>query len=318
MGMLLHHETGERIVLRGNHVFGRNASRSDTLLTNRESSLLHAVIRWRDAAWTLTDCSSNGTSIDGRKLPSGTAVPLSVGQSLHFGTVSFGGWQVIDLSPPSSVLVPLDPRLEPIPLAPHNLLPDTAAPEASLYEQQRGCWVLESEDELRFVRDGDRLEIARTPYRLVLIDPVDDTYSTAGVLSSVVLIFRLSLNEEHTHLHVRCGSQAVDLGERTHHYALVTLARKRLADARTGMDPSALGWFESPRLAQMLGIEPVHLNIQLFRARDQLMKALSMPGPLSSVIERRRGELRMGPVDFEIYRGSKFEGRLSSNMAETA
>jgi hypothetical protein len=56
-------------------------------------------------------------------------------------------------------------------------------------------------------------------------------------------------------------------------------------------------------------MEPTHLNIQVFRARDQLMNALPMVSALSQVIERRRGGLRLGPVGLEVYRGSQLEGR---------
>ena len=53
---MLNSETGDRVLLRGNHVFGRNALRSDTVLPDPEASLLHAVLRWRDSGW-LTSCA---------------------------------------------------------------------------------------------------------------------------------------------------------------------------------------------------------------------------------------------------------------------
>ena len=65
----------------------------------------------------------------------------------------------------------------------------------------------------------------------------------------------------------------------------------------------------------MLGLETVHLNMQIFRAREQLMTALPAAAALSRLIERRRGELRIGDLPFEIYRGDRLECRYRPNQA---
>src|SRR6185503_18426419 len=83
MGMLLNSETGDRVMLRGNHVFGRNALRSDTVLPDPEASLLHAVLRWRDGHWFVTDHSRNGCTLDGRRLNAGEPAALALGQVLR-------------------------------------------------------------------------------------------------------------------------------------------------------------------------------------------------------------------------------------------
>ena len=85
MGMLLNSETGDRVLLRGNHVFGRNALRSDTVLPDPEASLLHAVLRWREGQWFVTDHSRNGSLLDGRRLQPNEPAPLAAGQVLRFG-----------------------------------------------------------------------------------------------------------------------------------------------------------------------------------------------------------------------------------------
>ena len=309
MGMLLNSGTGDRVLLRGNHVFGRNALRSDTVLPDPEASLLHAVLRWRDGHWFVTDHSRNGSLLDGRRLNTGEAALLSTGQVLRFGPNSQTAWQVVDLSPPGSALLPVDAGGMPVPLARHNLLPDAHAPELSLYEAEPGQWLLEQHGESHPLRDGDALVVGGTRYRLLVANEIDDTHAVLQPVEPPQLSFRLSLDEEHTWLQVRCGPHQADLGERSHHYALVTLARQRLADAREGIDPEAQGWIASAKLARMLGMEPTHLNIQMFRARDQLMNALPTISALSQVIERRRGGLRLGAVGIEIHRGSQLEGR---------
>lgn len=131
-------------------------------------------------------------------------------------------------------------------------------------------------------------------------------------LENLCLNFQISLNEEHTFLSVSYGNkQDVDLGERAHHYSLLTLARRRLDDAKNGLDPSSQGWLELAQLSKSLGIEPEHLNIQIFRARTQLLNALPQLAHLPSIIERRRGEVRFGAHQFCIVRGSRLEGEYS-------
>jgi len=127
--------------------------------------------------------------------------------------------------------------------------------------------------------------------------------------ASAALHFTVSLNEEHTFLRVAWGrDREIDLGERVHHYSLLTLARQRLHDAGRGVDPSSQGWTEAAKLSRMLGVDPVHLNIQLHRARAQLARALPDGVRLPDLVERRRGELRLGALSFRIVRGSQLEG----------
>ena len=107
-----------------------------------------------------------------------------------------------------------------------------------------------------------------------------------------LLEFFVSRDEEHARalLHVRGG--VVDLGERAHHYSLVTLARARSADMQAGYDAATQGWIELDRLARMLGIDTSHLNVQIHRARSQFA---ALPGlDVSQLVERRRGSVRFG------------------------
>ena len=120
--------------------------------------------------------------------------------------------------------------------------------------------------------------------------------------------FVVSLNEEHVTLTLSAGQQLINLGERTHHYSLLLLARQRLHDARRGLDPSSQGWIEAERLAHSLGIDASHLNIHIFRARNQFKQAFAgLESPLD-IIERRRCEVRFAALSFQIVRGSHVEG----------
>lgn len=100
------------------------------------------------------------------------------------------------------------------------------------------------------------------------------------------------------------------MGERAHHYMLLTLARQRLKDAESGQDQETQGWIELDQLSDMLDLEASHLNIQIFRARKQINGALPKQLSLPPVIERRVGGVRFGYPDFQIIRGSDTEGAL--------
>jgi len=317
MGTLFDPRTGERVVLRAEHVFGRNALRADTAVEDPGISLMHAVVRWRNGRWMLSDHSRNGTFVDGRVLVPGEPFPLEVGTEVRLGLGPGVAWQVQDVAEPVDALVPPDSRQPVIALAPHNLLPSSEAPELSIYQSRPGLWILEQNGETRALKDGDWLQIGNAGlHRFVAAaPPMDDTQVAEIVRESEApwLVMRLSLDEEHACLEVKDGAVKTDLGERSHHYCLATLARRRLADQERGIEPGAQGWLGSAELSRMLGMETTHLNIQIFRAREQLMTVLPGLAALSRLIERRRGELRIGDLPFEIYRGDRLECRYRPN-----
>jgi hypothetical protein len=132
------------------------------------------------------------------------------------------------------------------------------------------------------------------------------------------LSFAVSLDEEHVCVGLSDGQHQLDLGERTHHYTLLTLARLRLADAKRRLDSHTQGWVDIERLAKMLGIEETHLNIQIFRLRKQLAQALPPGSQLPDLIERRRGSLRFGSIGFRIFRAARLEALFDPSMAVEA
>ena len=312
MGTLFDPRTGERVVLRAEHVFGRNPLRADTAIDDPGISLMHAVARWRGGRWMLFDHSRNGTFVDDRALVPGEPLALEVGAEIRLGRGPGAAWRVQDVAPPVDALVPADARQPVIVLAPHNLLPTSDAPELCIYEARPGQWVLEQNGETRTLKDGDGVVLGGAgPHRFLAAAPMDDTrvVEVAREAEPPCLVMRLSQDEEHAWLEVKDGAASADLGERTHHYCLATLARLRVADQQRGLEPAAQGWVRSTELSRMLGLEATHLNMQIFRAREQLMTALPGVAPLARLIERRRGELRLGDVPFEIYRGDRMECR---------
>ncbi|MDD9946337.1 MAG: FHA domain-containing protein [Myxococcales bacterium] len=310
MALVQNGTTHEWIVLQTEHVFGRNPSRADTYLTGPEVSLMHATIRWRQGEWCIADHSRNGSFADGHPLPKESWVQLGLGQELRFGSPNTCPFLIMDLSPPSASLVPQNPSERPILLTHNTLLPDDGAPELSIYRREDGQWMLDRADELRSLEAEDTLCVAGRRYRLVINAELFDTSSPrAATTLTPVLRFSLSSDEEHARLVVHRGPEAIDLGERIHHYCLVTMARRRIRDAGMSLPPAAQGWLFTDELAKLLGIEVAHLNIQIYRARNQLMSAIPGDEQATNVVERRRGSLRLGDIAFEIVRGTTTEVR---------
>lgn len=131
------------------------------------------------------------------------------------------------------------------------------------------------------------------------------------------LLFKVSQDEEHTHLWWSDGRQQFDLGERTHHYSLLTLARLRIADAHRGLDREAQGWVDVEQLATMLGIDPGHLNIHIYRLRMQLASLAADSSQSPALIERRRGSVRIGAQAILIWRGGGLEASFDPSAAES-
>ena len=68
-------------------------------------------------------------------------------------------------------------------------------------------------------------------------------------------------------------------------------------------------------MPSMLRISATTLNIQIYRARQQLMSSAPGAARLSSIVERRRGSLRLGEFPFEITRDLSTEGRYRPGVA---
>ena len=174
-----------------------------------------------------------------------------------------------------------------------------------------GEWVCENEKGVYPLTNGDIIRHDRGLWQFFCDDPVDVTL-TKKIVKEIRFHFHVSMDEEHVFLRIQSDEDTIDLGERAHHYMLLTLARQRLKDAEEGLDQETQGWIETDRVADMLGIDPSHLNIQIYRSRKQINDALSELQNPPHVIERRFGGLRFGYTGFQIMRGSTVEGAFCS------
>lgn len=310
MAILRNLPSGRSIVLRPLHTFGRHPDSCRTVLQESDVSKLHALVRWSGTQWEISDQSRNGTLMDGRRLPPGHWHVLAVGAEIRFGTSTSAVWQLVDTSCPKTGLWPLEGEkvLRVLDMQ-ENLLPDPAAAESNVF-QSEGRWWWDRMDHVVPLLDGHVVQAGGRHWEFVLCEDLGVTQdlprmTTSPTLAAPVFDFDLSQDEEHVCLEIHVASQTLTLGERIHHYTLVTLARQRLQDAERGLPLSSQGWLGIEALARMLGVDVPYLNIQLFRARRQVQNAL---GSALAVVERRRGEVRFGDYSFRIRKCGRPEG----------
>lgn len=306
MAILQDMSTGMKHVLKPYHVFGRSARHADCVLPTPNVSLIHACIRWSGLKWTLVDESRNGSYINGRRLTKNHPTPLNLGDKLCFGTLDMAPWTVVDLAAPADLLLPLSLGQNTIRLEPFQNLPNDAEPLACIYRSPDGQWVEETKDGITLLSNGDTVYIGGHAWRLVCAEERLNTLVPSGQVTNMK--FQASPDDEHVCLALMRGRSTLDLGEQTHHYLLLLLARQRLADVARGTDALSQGWVDFDSLVQMLDMDKGHLNTQVFRLRREFEPAVAQGFIQHDFIERRKGGLRLGNVAIEIWKGAQLEG----------
>ena len=300
------------IVLRSHHTFGRRRSSVDTWLQSPDVSHIHAAIRWESAYWVILDLSRNGTRVDDQHLTYGKNTTLQAGMTIKFGDSAAATWQVLDVDAPKTVLIPLHEEQPPIELDTLYSLPDEQNPEISLYIAEHGQWLCERPDGVTPLYDGDVISHRQKLWKFYCAEAIETTPAQLDgpreSTDAITFRFDVSLDEEHIFLKLIRDNTTFDLGERAHHYLLLTLARRRLDDMQNQVDPNEQGWIDLEDLSQLLDLDPPHLNIQIFRARKQIAKLELQLSCLPQVVERRVGSVRFGCPLFTIMRGSEVEG----------
>jgi hypothetical protein len=304
---LLDTRNGRLIALSAHTVVGRSPG-CGVVLDDRRASAEHAVIAWSGEHWEVRDLGSlNGTWLDGRRLAAGERAPARSDARLAFG----GGdaWFLADDRPVGPTA-----RNEATGEIVHSTtgllaLPSASEPEATIYRCADRRWLVELGAELRAVADRAELDLAGVRWSLFLpseLGPVPTTLKAEGsplVVADVSLCFAPSLDEEHVDVRVHTvdGKEWL-LPPRSSHYVLLTLARIRLEDARSGVTPEEQGWIYASRLADMLQYTPERLNLEIFRARS-LFARLGF-ADATQLIERRtvNRQLRIGVAGLQVRR----------------
>lgn len=121
-------------------------------------------------------------------------------------------------------------------------------------------------------------------------------------LSQISLDFAVSPDEEHVTIDARCGPTRISLGSRSHHYLLLTLARKRTKDRAAGLPETSCGWIDAEHLHLDADAAIGRVNVDVFRIRRQFEASGVIDG--HHIVERRwrSHKLRIGIDRFAIRR----------------
>jgi len=295
---------GQSFLLEAAHTVGRSGH-SCLCLADRRVSSHHAVIRWTGNSWEIKDLGSrNGTYLDGRRLKSGEESPLRRGAVVSFGP-SEQRWELSDETPPEVMLVPLGggPPLQ----LDEGLIavPSSEDPQATIYRSDEDRWVMEREMDAAPtpVTNGQTIDIAGRSWRVCIPDRVIRTTMADEVvrcLKDAILRFTVSKDEEDVQVHAVDDDETVDLGSRAHNYLLLTLARRRLADAAEKQPDAECGWIYQDDLARDPTMAGSQLNIDVFRIRKHFTR-LGL-ADAATIVERRprSRQLRIGTGRIEI------------------
>lgn len=112
--------------------------------------------------------------------------------------------------------------------------------------------------------------------------------------------FVVSRDQEHVSVELTGRGRAIQLGHRAHHDVLLALARARVEDTEQKLAASEAGWIHIEDLSRAVRLEPERINVDVFRARQQLAEA--GVADAMTFVERRRGvrQLRIGVADIVI------------------
>ena len=304
MGVLRAAEAGRVFALPARSLIGRSRA-CDLILAEPNVSGQHAAIEWQDDRWVLLDLGSrNGTYLGDARIPVGARLPLARGAALRFGRDA-PRWELVDDDPPELLACEVATGEQRRADGGCLVLPGPEAPERAVYQDPRGAWVVEEAGECAPLDDRALLTLdSGAVWRVHLPlagGATQQDRAAPPLVAALRLRFAHSRDEEYVELVAETDSgERLDLQARAHHYPLLLLARRRLADRAAGLAAADEGWIRQDELLRMLRIDASHLNISVHRARAQLGQ-LGV-ADAAALVERRPGtrQLRLGPADVEI------------------
>jgi hypothetical protein len=299
--------TTQSLVLEAAHTVGRSGHSSLRIPASTVSNQ-HAVIRWTGECWEVKDLGSlNGTFLDGRRLKRGEESRLRPGAVLAFGPTE-QRWELTDDEPPEVMAIPLEggPPVRPV----DGLLaiPSADDPRITIYRADDQRWLMERESDAAPVplANGEIVEADGRRWRICIPDRVAPTAFNAEAVRSLkdaTLRFVVSQDEESVRVFVVDEGETFDLGSRSHNYLLLTLARRRLADAAREHAEAECGWTYLDELVRDPSASETQLNIDVFRIRKHFAQLALADA--ATIVERRPRlkQLRIGVPRIEIERG---------------
>ena len=284
-------------------IIGRDAS-CDLVLADPRVSQIHARVQRQGPTWVLEDLASrNGTALNGAPVQTHRSRRLSVGDILTFASEK-EGWRVADLTPPQLLARASDGTT--LSGSDYLSLPDPESPDATIYRQPTGRWVIERPDGISPLRDRENVVVCGQAWRVSIPGTAQGTLEEKERPLSIVdlsIAFTVSSDEEHVELTLQGNRQHIPLKARSHNYLLLTLARARLADQQQADIPSTEhGWLYQDDLCRMLALDSSAIYLQIHRARRQLEKAGIAQS--ADIVERRASsrQLRLGVASVTVQR----------------
>ena len=320
MAQIRDNQSKKSFPLRAHHTFGRCTERSDTVVSSPITSRIHLALEWDGQRWNARDLSKNGTWLGENRLTVNESTPLELGDQLHLGSPDMPPLELVDDSAPVSALLGLDGAPS-IPLEPFVFLPDADHPEAVvIYSYQRRSWLLhpmeqDSPQQADILHHGETVRIGGRVWEIFLTETEQSTEINQppdNSLDNIQFVFDLSQDEENTALKMIQAGKELSLGERSHHYLLLHLARLRAMEAARGFDSKTQGWVDNEQIKKDLGMDMPHINIMIFRARKQIAEKLTEACDSEHLVERGKGRMRFGGSHFKIYKGEQLTYALPS------
>jgi hypothetical protein len=187
-------------------------------------------------------------------------------------------------------------------------VPSSEEPEVTIFRGSPTGWMLErSEDATTPITSAQTFVAGGRTWRFCCPEEVCPTsLATAPPnqleVRHLQLAFSVSRDEEHVSLRVTCGGRTLDVGARTHNYLLLTLARRRIEDAASGLPETSCGWAYTDELHGGGDFSPQRLNLDVYRLRRQFAE-LGV-ADAAGLVERRprTRQLRIGTSHLSIVR----------------
>ncbi len=231
----------------------------------------------------------------------GSRVSLNLGALIRFGS-SDASWEILSDAAPEVVAVEVEGNevLE----GEHGLISWTSD-QLLLTENGSEYW-LEVNRERTPVIDRQIVEVSGRRFRISIPSPegpTGPTITAEGFLfpHEVTLRFVVSRDEENVAVFIVANGVHKALRSRSFDFMLLSLARARIADARSkSMPANEQGWVYSDRLAAQLEMDVSHVNVDVYRARKRFAEAGIQDA--DEMLQRRSHAraLRLGCLQVEI------------------
>jgi pSer/pThr/pTyr-binding forkhead associated (FHA) protein len=309
MGVLQHLSSGTNIVLAAHSVAGRLPT-SVIPLTHSAASTQHASLFWTGRRWEVRDLGSvNGTHLNREKLAVGQNHPVRLGNILRFGSDD-EQWKLVDDRGPVASAKCLETGVERYGESGVLALPDDDNVLATITKNDEGRFVLDvGDDNPRLVDSDERLTFAGQEWVLTLppVTPIAGTYKQPTQLSLNMLQIEVHVSQDgdHVWLHLRHGSEEIQIEEKAYFHVLHVLALKRIKDRdESSAHDSEQGWFAFDELVLKTKGKPTPektraLNVDIHRLRELFLEVGIEDGD-SIVDTSRRGKRRLGTAQVKV------------------